>query len=496
MFHYVLFLLLFVLISVSGCHSPVEKSESAEAVSRMSTRARTGDGRYISWREHIIDDSEIGGARIEGSDGLSLADLDLDGYPDIVSVHESDTTYDGKSRGHIRIAYGTGDPERWELRTLVEGPEAGAAEDVAIGDMNGDGFPDVIAACELAHLIYFQNPGRERSTPWKKHIPKITTNRGSFIRVFLADLTGDGRLEVVSANKGAQNPSFATAEQKPISWFQIAGDPLQDASWKEHELTRVRWPINSQPVDLDGDGDIDVVAGSMGEVRILWFENIPDKKNKNQTTFIEHPISVRGTAITGKRRLVWTKDSERPLVSGFHMDFVDMNGDSRLDIVLAEALQTLVWLEQPSRPASPWKLHEIGSIWPDMLIGLVVADINGDGYPDAMTGGYSQGDRDKDGDVTRNNPLGRLAWFENPGNGDAWKRHDISRRKRGMFDQFVPLDLDEDGDLDFISTRGNSAPYDGVFWLEQVRSQKPQPAFERARQEDSAEMPLPSFESP
>ncbi len=50
---------------------------------------------------------------------------------------------------------------------------------------------------------------------------------------------------------------------------------------------------------------------------------------------------------------------------------------------------------------------------------------------------------------------------------------------------------DSDGDMDFIGTRGNSAPYDGVFWLEQVRTDEPRPAFERARLQDSVEMALP-----
>ena len=59
-----------------------------------------------------------------------------------------------------------------------------------------------------------------------------------------------------------------------------------------------------------------------------------------------------------------------------------------------------------------------------------------------------------------------------------------------MFDKFVPPDMDGDGDMDFVSTRGNSAPYDGVFWLEQVRTAEPRPSFERARAEDSEEMPL------
>jgi hypothetical protein len=60
-----------------------------------------------------------------------------------------------------------------------------------------------------------------------------------------------------------------------------------------------------------------------------------------------------------------------------------------------------------------------------------------------------------------------------------------------MFDQFVPRDMDGDGDIDFVSTRGNSSVYDGVFWLEQVRTPTPAPAFTQARQQDSPEVPLP-----
>ena len=93
-------------------------------------------------------------------------------------------------------------------------------------------------------------------------------------------------------------------------------------------------------------------------------------------------------------------------------------------------------------------------------------------------------------------PLGRLAWFENPGAdykpGVDWTRHEVSRRKRGMFDKFIARDLDGDGDMDLLSTRGNSAPYDGVFWLEQVRTSAPAPRFTPAREQESEEVGLPS----
>ena len=60
-----------------------------------------------------------------------------------------------------------------------------------------------------------------------------------------------------------------------------------------------------------------------------------------------------------------------------------------------------------------------------------------------------------------------------------------------MFDMYVSRDLDGDGDMDLISTRGNSGEYDGVFWLEQVRTQTPGPSFTPARTTESRALPLP-----
>lgn len=202
----------------------------------------------------------------------------------------------------------------------------------------------------------------------------------------------------------------------------------------------------------------------------------------------------------GEPRPAGSTLGDRPGVTGFNMEFVDFSGDGRLDIVLQEDRSNLVWLEQPPKPSVPWTLHPIGTTPPDSMTGYAVVDINGDGNPDIMSGGYSGGSRAEDTDeATVSDRLGRMAWFEHTGLTDdasgkvaqPWIRHDISRRKRGMFDKFIPQDMDGDGDIDFVVTRGNSVPYDGVFWLEQVRTGGPVPAFERARENDSPEMPLP-----
>ena len=236
--------------------------------------------------------------------------------------------------------------------------EAGAAEDVSIADVNGDGYPDVIAACEFEHLIYFQNPGKDaRSAHWERIIPSVASGRGSFIRVFFADFNGDGRPEVVAPNKGSQAGPSSETVLRPISWYEIKGDPLKDESWTEHVLTEVAVPINSRPVDLDADGDMDILASSRAEARLFWFENLGGSKIE----FKEHRIEVAVPASLG----------EMPM-TGFMFGFLDFSGDSRLDVLLSAARHHVVWLEQPEDMALPWKLHRIGSMEPDSATGFTL----------------------------------------------------------------------------------------------------------------------------
>lgn len=477
-------LLICCTIIISGCTNKSgkrggnDRDEENVPVAYRITEAKSSDGHFISWKEHLIDGPDVSGVPLSGGDGLVMADLDMDGHQDILSVHEGDTAADGIPRGYIRLAFGSGDPDTWELVTLAEGPDAGAAEDVAVGDLNGDGWPDVMAACELAHLIYFQNPGKQvRTGSWEKLLLPGTLGRGSFIRVFIADFDNDGRLEVTSPNKGSQHPGLKTSRLHPISWFQVTGDPLDGNSWKEHELTRVDIPENARPYDLDRDGDLDIIGGSRGEERIMWFENI----GASPPVFLEHAIRIR-------------KEGKNVPVTGVNIDFHDFNHDGLPDIVIfvSPLKSNFGWIAQPQDPADDWEFTRIGTVSPDHLMGVVLADINDDGHPDVMTGAYSSSPRTKDGDKTVNDVLGRLAWFENPGSTyGPWIRHDFSRRIRGMYDKFIPLDMDHDGDTDFVTTRGNSFPYDGVLWLEQLRSEEPGQRFFPARKSESRPMGLP-----
>ncbi|HOJ73821.1 MAG TPA: VCBS repeat-containing protein [Phycisphaerae bacterium] len=442
------------LLTILAALAGVQAAAWAQSLAETPSKARAADGRYISWREHIIDDQALSGIPLRGGDGLDVADLDGDRYPDVVSVHED--SY------HIRIAFGSKDPQRWESHTLADGTMARQAEDCHIGDVNGDGRLDIVAACERKHLIYFEAPKNPRDmSAWTPVILEATRDRGSWIRVKIADVDGDGRMDIVGANKGRTS----------FSVFYCEGKTTDPEAWKETVIGQCNTPINLHPIDMDGDGDLDMVAGSRGERKIYVYENL-------------------GRGRKWKEILI---HSGQPDASGFMMEFADLNGDGRIDIVTQVSGGGIIWFEHPAEWSARWPIHEIGTVAPDHATGLKLVDINGDGRLDLFTGGYSDDPRKREPEnISPHDSCGRLAWFEQPADPKApWIRHDISRRRRGMFDAFVPVDINRDGLIDFVATRGNSGEYDGVLWLEQVRTDKPERAFRQAREKDSPEVPLP-----
>ena len=128
---------------------------------------------------------------------------------------------------------------------------------------------------------------------------------------------------------------------------------------------------------------------------------------------------------------------------------IDINGDGRNDVLTTSAHSYgICWFEQ--RPDNAWQQHVIDASWSHSHAS-VLADINGDGRPDLVSGKRFQSrNAPAPGD---NDPLG-IYWYEFKAaqNTVVWTRHTIDYgSKAGGGLQMAVRDLDGDGDMDVVS---------------------------------------------
>ena len=206
---------------------------------------RNDGGIPIQWTEQTIG-QQFGGAR-----SVFSRDIDDDGEKDVVGAALTDNTISWWCNEG-------GDPIAWteyEITNEFEG-----AHHVSADDVDGDGDIDVLGAAYFQNeFAWWQNEGGEPIT-WKKQV--IDSSSFGAMRVCVDDIDNDGDKDIIgSSSKG-----------NSISWWSNDGE--EPIYWTKHTIDNQcpkAWPIYL--VDMDDDGDMDLVGGSESSGGIMWYEN-------------------------------------------------------------------------------------------------------------------------------------------------------------------------------------------------------------------------------
>tara|TARA_R110001606_G_scaffold107625_2_gene232391 strand:- start:41299 stop:50172 length:8874 start_codon:yes stop_codon:yes gene_type:complete len=258
-------------------------------------------------------------------------------------------------------------------------------------DLNNDGYIDIIVGLSVAdELLWFQNDGSGSFT--KRSII------GSF-DAFAArptDMNDDGFMDIVAS-------SFATNK---VSWFENDGN-LPVVTFTEHIISSSVSGVNDVfPVDMDGDGDIDVVTANNTEGSIYWFEN-------------------DGTNLFTKRVVTDKAKGARSL------SVTDFEFDGDLDIVTStwNSESVLTFINDGDENFSK---NTVASSWghPSAAIGI---DMNKDGTKDLLIA---------------NNIWGFLSWT---GRNSLYPDNDVSYNSLNSISSIFPVDIEGDGDFDVIA---------------------------------------------
>lgn len=343
------------------------------------------------FRKHFIQKNDP-----ERLERHAIGDIDNDGHPDVVIVKNL--------FGDLLWFRNNGNPgagKLWERHVIAEKKIPGAY-DVALGDFDGDGDLDAAASTwRLSNnFVWFENDGSPADGEWTMRVIDQLESETRMIRT--ADIDQDGDLDLVG-----------TARLEPlVVWYENSqGD--QGVEWTRHVIdNHSPQPIHGQVVDMDADGDPDLVmslgmtfSGEPGAERVVWYEN-------------------DGDPAAGPWRQHLVADG---FTGSFEACAGDLDGDQDVDVVATAWGDhgKLVWFENTGHARQPsWKQHTIRDHWP-RANAVRIADLDGDGRLDVLAGAERGANE--------------VCWWRNAGSRDGLE---IGLQRQLFLDDFIIEEMD------------------------------------------------------
>ena len=240
-------------------------------------------------------------------------------------------------------------------------------------DVNGDGWPDLIVVDFPGKPTWwYENPKRPGKL-WTKHLVIPVTNNESPL---LIDLNGDGQRELVAAL--APDPANTDGPQRQMAYFSRGSDP--QARWSTHPISVPgapgcrRYSHGLGVGDVNGDARLDVLSANG------WWE-----APASAAAAWQFHTAAFGEQAKGENRAA-------------QMFVVDLDGDGDGDVLSSSPHAFGIWWHEQQSDGS-WTRHEIDKRF-SQSHGMCLADINGDGLPDLVTGKrwWAHGGGDPGGD--------------------------------------------------------------------------------------------------
>ncbi|MET0556445.1 MAG: VCBS repeat-containing protein, partial [Vicinamibacteria bacterium] len=184
--------------------------------------------------------------------GVVAADLDGDGDPDLA----------------VAAGYNPGTVQRFRNDTIHSTgcfapaaavfTQAPGAYSVAVADLDGDGDLDPASASYADNALRWY-PNVDHAASFL--VRTISTAAAVPVTARIADVDGDGAPDVLSASLGASL----------VAWHRnVAGD---GSAWALRTIATESSVLAVHPADLDGDGDVDVLSAARLSDTIAWNDN-------------------------------------------------------------------------------------------------------------------------------------------------------------------------------------------------------------------------------